>query len=69
MKYAPEILVERNRLEAKYGQVWDYEELRKSFKVERFIVPFVFVRDNKTGKSGSLQFQHSPRFYFNFIED
>jgi hypothetical protein len=60
----------RTELEAQYGQVWNTEELRHSqWEVIGFMAPFVVVRDKVTGKKGSLEFQHSPRFYFSFKAD
>lgn len=59
----------REALEAKYGQVWDAEELARDFEVLGFMAPYVVVRRKADGKNGSLEFQHCPRFYFNFVED
>ena len=60
----------RERLEAVHGQVWSTQELRDSqWEVIGFAAPFVVVKDKTTGKKGSLEFQHSPRFYFNFQAD
>lgn len=59
---------ERKRLEAKYGQVWSTDELSKDFEVLSFGAPYVVVRSRSSGKKGSLEFQHNPRFYFNFQE-
>ena len=33
------------------------------------IIPYVVVKRKSDGKKGSLEFQHYPRFYFNFKED
>jgi hypothetical protein len=60
----------RNALEAQYGQVWNTEELRHSrWEIIGFMAPFVVVRDKTTGQRGSLEFQHSPRLYFNYHAD
>jgi hypothetical protein len=59
----------RAELEAQYGQVWDTGELGNDFKVQGFLAPFVVVTQKATGKKGSLEFCHSPRFYFNWQED
>jgi hypothetical protein len=60
----------RAELEAKHGQVWSTDELRASqYEVIGFMAPFVVVKDRTTGKKGSLEFQHAPRFYFNYQED
>ena len=57
---------ERKALEEQYGQVWDTEQLQKDFEVVGFLAPFVVVIRHSDGIKGSLQFQHSPRFYFGF---
>ena len=62
----------RAELEAQYGKgnVWSTQEIRDSqYEIVAFLAPFVIVRDKTTGKKGSLEFQHSPRFYFNFQAD
>ena len=60
---------ERRRLEANHGQVWDTAQLSQAFEVLGFMAPFVVVRRRADGCKGSLEFQHHPRFYFNFILD
>lgn len=60
--------VERKDLEAEFGQVWDTAELQRDFVVESFLAPFVICKSKKTGKPGTLMFQHSPRFYFRWRE-
>jgi hypothetical protein len=59
----------REALQAEHGQVWDTSELGADFDVLGFMAPFVVVRRNSDGQKGSLEFQHSPRFYFNFAPD
>ena len=59
----------REALEAQYGQVWDTDQLRADFEVVGFTAPLVVVRRRSDGRKGSLEFQHSPRFYFNFQLD
>ena len=59
----------RLELTGAYGKVWDTEELRQDFEVLGFMAPFVIVRERKSGNKGSLEFQHGPRFYFNWLED
>ena len=59
----------RASLEAQYGQVWNTDELGRDFEVLGFMAPYVVVRRNGDGVKGSLEFQHSPRFYFNFVAD
>jgi hypothetical protein len=56
----------RAHLEARYGQVWDTDELRRDFEVVRFMAPVIAVRRKRDGIKGSLTFQHHPRLYFDF---
>lgn len=44
-------------------------EMTARFEVLGFMAPFVMVRERATGKKGTLEFQHRPRFYFNWVED
>lgn len=59
----------REELEAVYGQVWDTEGLARDFTLSGFLAPFVVVHRKVDGVLGSLEFQHCPRFYFNFTPD
>jgi hypothetical protein len=59
----------REALQAQHGQVWTTEELSRDFEPIGFMAPFVVVRRRCDGKAGSLEFQHNPRFYFNFVQD
>ena len=59
----------RQQLIARYGQVWDTEEMARNFEVIGFAAPYVVVRRKSDGQRGSLEFQHQPRFYFNFEAD
>ena len=56
----------REALEAEHGQVWDTRQLGDDFDVLGFMAPVVVVRRKCDGQKGSLYFQHSPRFYFDF---
>lgn len=56
----------REALEAQYGQVWSTDQLGDDFTVKGFMSPLVVVCRKSDGKKGSLEFQHSPRLYFNF---
>ena len=56
----------RDALEAEHGRVWDTDQLRQDFEVVGFLAPLVVVRRKADGVKGSLEFQHSPRFYFRF---
>ena len=56
----------RAALEAQYGQVWTTDELAETYEIIGFMAPLVVVRRKADGVKGSLEFQHSPRLYFNF---
>lgn len=56
----------REALEAKHGQVWDTGEMTTDFSVSGFAAPFVGVTRKSDRVTGSLRFQHHPRFYFAF---
>ena len=59
----------REALVAQHGQVWDAQQLAQDFEVIGFLAPLVVVRRKADGVKGSLEFQHMPRFYFNFVAD
>lgn len=54
---------------AQADQRWTTDEVRELFTVHSFLAPFVFVTRKSDGAKGSLEFTHSPRFYFNFVAD
>lgn len=56
----------RQALEAEHGQVWDTSELQDEFEALGFMAPLIVVRRRSDGVRGSLEFQHSPRLYFNW---
>jgi len=58
----------REELEKRHGKVWDSQELRNEFEVIGFSAPWVIVKRKSDGVKGSLEFQHDPRFYFDFRE-
>jgi len=57
----------REALKAQYGQVWDTSEMSNDFDAIGFMAPYIAVRRKSDGVKGSLEFQHSPRLYFNFV--
>jgi hypothetical protein len=59
----------RESLESRYGQVWDTRQLAHDFIVLGFQAPYVVVRRKSDNQVGSLEFQHLPRYYFNFMKD
>lgn len=56
----------REALEAEHGPVWSTDELTENFEAIGFMAPYIVVRRRSDGVKGSLEFQHNPRFYFNF---
>jgi len=63
------LAAERGVLTFRYGKVWDTQELQAEFEVDSFLAPYVLVRRKSDGKRGTLQFQHMPRYYFNWQEN
>ncbi len=61
--------VGRAELEQRHGTVLDPVELAAAYKVVGFMAPLVVVRRKADGVTGSLEFQHAPRFYFNWQAD
>lgn len=59
----------REALEAQHGRVWNTDELSREFIVEGFLAPLIVLRRKSDGQRGSMEFQHHPRFYFNFVAD
>ena len=56
----------REELESKHGKVWDTGQLIEEFEIVSFLAPFAVGSRRSDGMMGSLEFQHSPRFYFNW---
>ena len=59
----------RPEMERRHGMVWDPAELATAFEIIGFMAPLVVARRKADGRIGSLEFQHQPRFYFNWQED
>lgn len=60
---------DREIAEARHGQVWDTDQMQAEFAPIGFSAPFIVVTRKADGAKGSLEFQHAPRFYFNFVQD
>ena len=54
---------------ARATERWDTQALGRDFTVHGFLAPFIAVTRKSDGKKGSMQFTHSPRFYFDFVPD
>lgn len=61
--------MEREELENFHQEVLSTAEAVEKYEFIAFCAPFVEVRRRVDGCLGTLEFQHSPRFYFGFIED
>ena len=66
---SPEEKTRREELIEKYGadNVFDSAELREKFEVEGFGGGICVVLRRADNQRGSLDFEHMPRFYFNFV--
>ena len=58
----------KQELETIYGEVLSTAEAVQKYEFIAFCAPFVEVRRHVDGRLGTLEFQPSPRFYFQFIE-
>ena len=47
---------------------WTTNEMQEAFIVHGFSAPYIAVTRKIDKKRGTLEFGHSPRVYFNFIE-
>jgi hypothetical protein len=57
----------REDLTTLHGTVYDTQELQEVFTVHNFLAPFISCTRKSDGVKGSMQFQHHPRFYFDFL--
>ena len=57
----------REELEKWYGEVFTTDQVRDKFVVHSFMAPECLVTRKSDNQKGLLSFQHSPRFYFNFV--
>ena len=60
--------MDREEIEKEYGKAWDTNQLQEDFTVKGFQAPYVVVTRKADSKTGSLEFQHMPRFYYSFKE-
>ena len=60
--------MEKTQLEKIYGEVFSTGEAIQKYEFITFCAPIVKVRRRFDGTIGTLEFQHSPRFYFKFVE-
>lgn len=58
------------RMAIEHGQqVWSTDEMRRDFDVIGFAAPFVMVRRKSDRVLGTLEFAHTPRYYWGFVQD
>jgi hypothetical protein len=60
--------MEKEELEKLHGEVLSTADAVQKYEFIAFCAPFVEVRRRLDGRLGTLEFQHSPRFYFEFVE-
>ena len=58
--------MERIELEKKYGKVWNTDEVQKDYEILGFKAPFIVCVRKSDNVKGSMEFQHNPRFFFDF---
>ena len=56
----------KQELEKEYGKVYDTDQLQENFIVHSFCYGLTKVTRKSDNKRGFMDFQHMPRFYFNF---
>lgn len=61
--------MEKEELEKLCGEVLSTAEAVQKYEFIAFCAPFVEVRRRTDNRLGTLEFQHFPRFYFNFVEE
>jgi hypothetical protein len=61
--------MEKEELANIHDEVLSTSEAVQKYEFIAFCAPFVEVRRRTDGQIGTLEFQHSPRFYFKFVED
>ena len=50
-------------------QEWDTAQLQEDFEVKSFCYGIVFVTRKKDNRHGTMDFDHRPRRYYNFVAD
>lgn len=71
IKAARELLSEEEIVEGirkNYPDACNTKELQERYEVRGFLAPFVSVTRKTDGVKGMMEFTHSPRMYYNFIE-
>mgnify|MGYP007067075942 FL=1 len=58
----------KDELKRIYDEVLTTSEAIERYEFIAFCAPFVEVRRKTDNQIGTLEFQHSPRFYFKFVE-
>ena len=58
--------IDRKALEAKFGKVWNAQELEQDFVVTAFIGSTVVARRKADDLVGTLEFTNRPHLFYNF---
>ncbi len=58
----------KERLEKQYKEVMTTDEAREKYEFTGFCMGLALVKRKSDGVTGTLDFTHSPRFYYQFIE-
>lgn len=56
----------KETLEEIHGEIWTPEEFGHEFEIIGLFVSPMIVRRILDGAKGTIEFQDSPRYYFNF---
>ena len=65
-RYAKHFLKPVNKYAFRSIVAVDTDQLSEDFEAIGFMAPLIVVRRRSDGVKGSLEFQHSPRLYFNW---
>lgn len=50
-------------------RTWDTDTFRADFTTISFLAPFVYVCRKSDGRTGTLEFNHSPRVYYGWTPE
>jgi hypothetical protein len=67
-RLSPDEQVRYAELVLQYGEdnIWDTKGVQEDFEITGFLAPFCMARRKSDNVKGTLEFCHSPRFYFDF---
>ena len=56
-------------LSEKHSEVLNTSEMTAKYQALGFLAPWVHVERREDGVRGTMEFTHSPRFYFHFVPE